>query len=280
MVRNWHRPQWHFRLTLAGLTGAVAAALYLGRPEPPPPPPPPPEPVEAAPEAPADTASFPTRLLAEVDSVLSDLGIPPGHVDRREAGGGVPDVVTVRVPGDLPLASVNLQLTRLADRHGGEVMRGQELEDETDVDLSVGIDSVVTTRFRLRQNRGSTRRAGRIALVADASGPHLDRLCALPPSLTLVVLGSRRREVAERCGPAGHRVVSKPVGLRAAPDSIGGDTEAAGRQLWALAERAAVEGEAVAVVRADGPTLAALEALLPRLESRGYRLVSVSEIGR
>ena len=76
-------------------------------------------------------------------------------------------------------------------------------------------------------------------------------------------------------------MVSKPIGLRAAPDSIDGDTEAAAkRQLWALAERAAVEGEAVALVDAKGPTVAALEELMPRLESRGYRFVTISGIGR
>ena len=190
-------------------------------------------------------------------------------------------MITVRVPGDLPVARVNLGLTRLADRHGGEVIRGEEVKQETAVDLSFGLDSVETTRFRLRQDRGSTRRSGRIALIADAGGPHLDRLCALPASLTLVALGSNRQEAAERCGPAGHRVVAKPIGLRAAPDSIDGDSEAAaGRQLWALAERAADEGEAVALVNANGPTVAALEALMPRLESRGYSFVSVSGIGR
>ena len=279
MVRRRHRPHWHLVFTLAGMIGAIAAALYFGRPEPPPPPPPPKPP--EAPPPPADPVSFSAGMRADTDSVLADLGIARGRVSRRASAPGGPEVITVRVPGDLPLASVNLRLTRLAGRHGGEVMRGREVESETAVDLSFGIDSVVTTRFQLRQDAGSRRRAGRIALVVDADSPHLERLCSLPPSLTLVALGANRREAAERCGPAGHRVVSRPIGLRAAPDSIDGETEAAaGRQLWALAERAAVEGEAVAVVIAAGPTLAALEALMPRLESRGYSFVTVSGAGR
>ena len=277
MVRRRHRPQWHLGFTFAVLAAAVAAALYLGRPEPPPPPPEPPP----APPPPPDAVSFAAGMRAETDSVLADLGIPPGRVSRGDSGAGGPEAITIRVPGDLPLASVSLRLTRLAGRHGGELMRGEEREDGTAVDLSLGIDSVVTTRFHLRQDSGSTRRAGRIALVVDAESPHLDRLCALPPSLTLVALGANRREAAERCGPAGHRVVSKPIGLRAPPDSIGAATEAAaGRQLWAVAERAAAKGEVVALVTANGPTLAALEGLMPRLESRGYSFVTVSGTGR
>lgn len=276
MVRRQHRPRWHLLFSMACLTLCTAAALYLGRPPPPPPPPPPP-----APPQPVDPAAFPGRMLADADSVLADLGIPSGRVHRRASGPGGPDVLTVRVPGDLPLASVNQRLTRLASRHGGDVIRGEELEGGTGVDLSLGIDSSETTRFHLRQDPRSTRRAGRIALIADAGGPNLDRLCALPASLTLVALGANRREAAERCGPGGHRVAAKPIGLRAAPDSIDGDTEAAAaRQLWALAERAAIEGEAVALVHANGPTVAALEELMPRLESRGYRFVTTSGIGR
>lgn len=278
MARRRHRPQWHLLVTLAGLVAAVAAALWLERPEPPPPAP---EPAEApSPPPPPDPASFAAGLLAEADSVLAELGIPPGRVDRQPSAAG-PDLITVRVPGDLPLASVNLRLTRLAGRHGGDLMRGAELKEGTALDLSFGIDSVVTTRFHLRHDARSARRTGRIALVADAGSPHLERLCALPPSLTLVALGSNRREAAERCGPAGHRVVSKPIGLRAAPDTVGAATrDAAGRQLWALAERAAAKGEAVALVTPNGPTLAALEALMPRLESRGHTFVSLSGTGR
>ena len=278
MARRRHRPQWHLGLTFAAIVAAVVSALYLGRPEPPPPPPPP-EPPEAPPP-PADPASFAAGMRAETDSVLADLGIARGRVSWPASGSGGEEAITVRVPGDLPLASVNLRLTRLAGRHGGELMRGEEREDGTAVDLSLGIDSVVTTRFHLRQDSKSTRRTGRIALVVDAGSPHLDRLCALPPSMTLVALGANRREAAERCGPAGHRVVSKPIGLRSPPDSIGAATEAAaGRQLWSVAERAAAKGEVVALVTANGPTLAALEGLMPRLESRGYTFVSVAGIG-
>ena len=278
MARRRHRPQWHLLLTLAGLVGAAAAALYLGRPEPPPPDP---EPVEApSPPPPPEPASVAAGLRADTDSVLAELGIPPGRVNMQASAAG-PDVISVRVPGDLPLASVNLRLTRLAGRHGGEVVRGAELKDGTAVDLSFGIDAVVTTRFHLRQDARSTRRAGRIALVADAGSPHLERLCALPPSLTLVALGRNRREAAEPCGAAGHRVVTRPIGLRAPPDSVGAATRAAAdRQLWALAERAAAKGEVVALVTPNGPTLEALEALMPRLESRGHTFVSVSGIGR
>jgi polysaccharide deacetylase 2 family uncharacterized protein YibQ len=50
------------------------------------------------------------------------------------------------------------------------------------------------------------------------------------------------------------------------------------RQLWALAEQAADEGQAVAAARLVPATLDALEVMLPRLERRGYRFITLAEV--
>lgn len=52
------------------------------------------------------------------------------------------------------------------------------------------------------------------------------------------------------------------------------------RRLWALAERAADDGQAVAQAALRPATLAALETMLPQLERRGYRFVTLAELER
>ena len=48
-------------------------------------------------------------------------------------------------------------------------------------------------------------------------------------------------------------------------------------KLWELAELAAQKGQAIGIGHDRKHTLLALEAVLPRLESRGYRFVHISE---
>jgi polysaccharide deacetylase 2 family uncharacterized protein YibQ len=52
------------------------------------------------------------------------------------------------------------------------------------------------------------------------------------------------------------------------------------KKLWELAELAAQQGQALGLGRARESTLLALEAVLPRLETRGFRLVPLSQLAR
>ena len=52
------------------------------------------------------------------------------------------------------------------------------------------------------------------------------------------------------------------------------------KKLWELAELAAQRGQALGVGQNREATLLALEAVLPRLESRGFRLISLSQMAR
>ena len=51
-------------------------------------------------------------------------------------------------------------------------------------------------------------------------------------------------------------------------------------RLWALAALAEDQGEAIGIGHDREQTLLALQAVLPRLESRGHRLVPVSQLVR
>ena len=122
-----------------------------------------------------------------------------------------------------------------------------------------------------------SRRAGRLALVLQLSdAAAVDRARALQQPLTLVL-------------PAGSAAPPRAAAAHewrgdAAPALSGIDTVRLGedgadgvrRALWALAERAANEGRAAAWIAAAPATFDALEALLPRLERRGYRFVTAA----
>jgi hypothetical protein len=52
------------------------------------------------------------------------------------------------------------------------------------------------------------------------------------------------------------------------------------KKLWELAELAAQRGQALGLAQTRESTLLALEAVLPRLEARGFRLISLSHLAR
>ena len=52
------------------------------------------------------------------------------------------------------------------------------------------------------------------------------------------------------------------------------------RRLWSLAEKAGDAGQVVAATRLLPSTLGALEVMLPRLERRGHRFVTLAELER
>ncbi len=52
------------------------------------------------------------------------------------------------------------------------------------------------------------------------------------------------------------------------------------KKLWELAELAAQRGQALGLGQTRESTLLALEAMLPRLEARGFRLISLSQLAR
>ena len=196
MVRRRREPQWHLVLTALLLVAAVASILVLNwqtrDAAHPPVLPPLPSPARA------DAGTFGDRLYTRIDTTLAELGIWPALIAKQreyisdELAGPV-DSIAVRVPADLPLAVVNLALTRVARRLGGAVFRATEDGSRT-VALLCGIDSVTTTVFWLHRDRRLKRRAGSIAIVLDELGAVpwnrslAQRFCALPHPLTLSVL--------------------------------------------------------------------------------------------
>ena len=297
MVKRRRPPQWHLLFTGCGLLAAMVVAVSVSDL--------PSLPATEEPtrlhnlqrphsDLPMDAASLTRTVAARLDSVLSDLGIPTSAVTWRSHNTGSPkrsvgpdtgldsglDTIGVRVPVDLPVASVNGALTEFITWHGGHVVRGQERRGPGAVHLTFGIDSTVTTLFRLRRDRSLRRNSGDIALVVDvrdAPASRIQRLSLVWQALTLA--GGLAAQDESPTAGAHQRVDEVPD----AADAIDTESVTAAdvrRRLWALAERAANDGAVVASLRLRPATLDALEQMLPRLERRGYRFVTLAELDR
>ena len=113
------RPRWHFGVTAALLLGAIAFAFLLAWQQPryga--------EPLSATLPSPilVEPSGDSTQLHDKVDTALAELGLWPELIakKRRDISGVEFCTVDVRVPKDLPMATVNLALTRLVKSEGG-----------------------------------------------------------------------------------------------------------------------------------------------------------------
>ena len=394
MARRRRSPRWHLALSAVLLLGAVAAVLVvqwrtrptallpahslLPLPEP----------------APASNpGAFADTLLSQAEATLGEVGIWPQLISpsRRlsadpqstlgsDAAPALPDVIDVRVPADLPLAIVNLNLTHLVTWNGGQILSGIAHSLRW-VELVCGVDSIETTRFQLRHDRRLKRRTGRIAIVLDDFGQRswggnlVERFCALPWTLTLAILPNEGRaaQIAALASRHGHETLlhlpMEPIGFpeedpgdgaifvrqdgatirslvrqalhevpgvggvnnhmgsratadsrvmeeilgelkdhglffldsRTSAESLGyamasamgvpaarrdlfidpiDEVAAVEDRLWALAALAGDQGQAIGIGHDREQTLLALQAVLPRLESRGHRFVPVSQLVR
>ncbi len=284
MVKRPRPQQWHLIFTGAGLLAAVVVAVSVSQL------PPIAETIEPTslqnlrPQAnrPVDAQSFAAGVDSGLDSVLAELGIVPSWIARNRrpaAPGSAIDTVSIRVPVDLPVASVNQLLTDFIAWQGGHVVRGEEQQQPTAVDLTCGIDSTVTTLFRLRRDRALTRTAGRIALVidvSDAPAVRVQRLARMAQSVTMITVDDAITLTPELM-IGEHQITQGTPDHSQAIDAADGTAEDVQRHLWALAERSANQGKATASAHLRPATLQALEEMLPRLERRGYQFVTWAE---
>lgn len=351
MARRQLPPGVHLALGGAAVVFGVALFFYgqWQRRDPPPLPPP-----AAFTQAPLAQGSF----HEQIDVALAELGLWPELVRKGRTPAG--DRLEVRVPADLPLAEVNLHLTRLVERHNGQVLnasehlRGQQVE----IRCQAGGGPLL---LALRRDPELKRRAGLIALVVEefsdpgTSRQVAERFCALPYPLALAVLPQTDPfdPLLELARSRGHELLihlradERPdaeelrqqlkTALKKIPDAVGlgvpeadslvvaevlrearrhglflvdsrpspqfdaaatarslqmraargalfidavEERAAAEQQLWALAELAARQGRALGVGRSTESTLLALEAALPRLETRGFRIIPLSQLAQ
>ncbi len=316
-------------------------------------------------------------LRAGAGRSLAEVGLWPDLLGWTQRPGDL-DVLTVRVPADLPLTLANHVLTRLVRTAGGEVIHAEETIPQERVELDAAFDSVVVARLVLERAADLQRRAGRIALIVAGVGrrrlgaPHVAAWCALPSAVAFCMWSGAAApdSFVQAAAAAGHQLFVelpvKPLGRgpspgphaiaadddeprirhrldlalasargaagvvclansrvtveRRAVDAILGalaerrllyvdgqetpaatvsaaaqelhvpwvradiaagaaaDAQALEARLWDLAALAGRTGTALGIVPETDHALQVLQRLLPRLEARGHRLVSVSRL--
>ena len=399
MTRRRRTPLWHLALSGSLVALAIFLVPFLHWSNQPPVPPA--EPAAQVEKRPAFNPPAPPSLprarnreslvalseniFKQADAALQELGIRPELISKRRgtkqvSARGV-DLIRVRVPADLPLAAVNLHLTRFVRRNQGRVLAATESEEARRVEMRCGFDTVATTLFILDHDARTVRETGQIAIVLDdfgyAAGSDwlFERFCALPYPLTLAILPNegRVRSLIDRARANGHEVlvhlpmepddyphkdpgddavlvnqdektirmlvrkairrvpgavgVNNHMGSRAtadartmeqvlrevdrkgmffldsrtSPSSVAfavarrmdvaalsrdlfidpvDDAASVEKRLWELATLAARNGRAIGIGHDREQTLLALEAVLPRLEARGFHIVPVSKLVR
>jgi polysaccharide deacetylase 2 family uncharacterized protein YibQ len=371
-------PSWHLALSAILILTAVAVLLHAQWRDRPRASIPPVQPAAVALPA-ADEQALADTLYATTEAALEEVGIQGDLVRKTRTGRGE-DQIAVQVPSDLPLAAVNLHLTRFVEGSGGRVLRAVESVPGQQVEMRCGFDSSATTRFVLKRAPNLSRRTGRIAIVLDDFGyasrdrSLIERFCTLPQPLTFAILPNEGQIafLLELAREHGHEVIlhlpmepddpEKSPGegaievaqdgdeirkrVRAAlgkvPSAVGvnnhmgskatadtrvmkqvlhelkdrglffldsrtsaesvaysqaekmgvpalsrdifidpvDDRQTVEAKLWELADLAARSGRAVGIGHDRESTLHALQAVLPRLERRGFRLVPLSHLAR
>jgi polysaccharide deacetylase 2 family uncharacterized protein YibQ len=168
---------------------------------------------------PSDYSILADTLDEAAVRALKGQGIIPDWISRshpkgRDNSEKSPFTRThVRVPGNLPLALCNLEVTQAVRRLGGSVIDGTEDGLGTRVTLSIGVHNTVTGRIILTKDPSLERPEGKAALIIDDFGEVKDETSEgflnLAQPLTLAVLPGLRasQEVAEQAHERGFEVM-------------------------------------------------------------------------
>lgn len=165
----------------------------------------------------ADPVSFSDTLAVLSKRALVGLGVPPEvvQVERtpEELGSSVRWELVSDVPGVLPLAVCNLELTRMARRLGGEVIGATEDRSGNRLSMQIGMKGVGTNLVTLRRDPNLKRSSGRLAVIVDDFGyqdPSLiDGFCRLKQTLTFSIFPDEEQtsRTAIRAHESGHGVM-------------------------------------------------------------------------
>lgn len=209
MVKH-HRPQWHLCLTAVLILGAMVGVVLFSWPSN----------NDSVPldsiQAVLDPYRTSVNLHDRVDSGLVELGIWPDLITkiRHDSAGVEICKIDVRIPIDLPIATVNLALTKLVNAQGGRVFHAIEKTPKI-VRMECGFDSLQTTVIELHRDNHLRRKVGLISIVLDDFGHAswtkglVNRFCAISQTLTLAILPNEGSaiDISELANRHGHEVI-------------------------------------------------------------------------
>jgi polysaccharide deacetylase 2 family uncharacterized protein YibQ len=166
---------------------------------------------------PGDLVAFADSMAHQSAQVLRGLGVPSDVivVNRvpENLGSAMRWEVSTQVPGELPFAVCNLELTRLARRMGGVVLEARENREGNRLSMLVGLEGRGTNLLTLRANPNLARTAGRIAIIVDdfgyQDGALIEAFCALKQRVTMSIFPGFEQTtwIAEQAAKGGHGVM-------------------------------------------------------------------------
>ena len=178
------------------------------------------EPVAEAPQwekGPDGLRAFADSAAAQAAQALIGLGVPRYEVELRRLPENQASAmrweVRAGIPGALPLAVCNLELTRLARRLAGEVIEAREDLSGAWLSMLLGLRGERTVLLTLRRKPDLARTTGRIAIIVDDFGHQdpalISGFCALKQPVTLSVFPWHENaiRIAEEAATAGHGVM-------------------------------------------------------------------------
>ncbi len=155
-----------------------------------------------------ETASV-ESLQEDVDRILDNYGIQQDWIRRRtvEVGdqGQVRDLWLVKVPHDLPFASLNLDLQNMAETYQGKAFAVENVK-EAEIALHITFRNTIRYSLIFNPTADVRRKAGQVVLLVDglagASDSDIEQLiqsrepiaCIIEPSKDAVQLHTRLRK--------------------------------------------------------------------------------------
>ena len=223
------------------------------------------------------------RRTGRIAIVLDDFGSMSRHLVGRFCS--LPQTLTLAI---LPNEGDIDDILELARHRGHEVIVHLPMEPQEYPERNPGDNAILVSQDE-RQIRGLVRAAVRKVPGAVGFNNHMGSRATADPRVMaevlrevkrqgMLFLDSRTTAASVACDMArgmGVRTARRDVFLDPVDQSASPED-----QLWQLAEVAARKGEAIGVGHDREETLIALEGILPRLESRGFRFVPLSALAR
>jgi hypothetical protein len=161
--------------------------------------------------------AFADSAAVRATHALISLGVPRYEVElyrlAENRASAMRWEVRSGVPGALPLAVCNLELTRLARRLAGEVIEAREDLSGSSLSMLLGLRGERTVLVTLRRKPDLARTTGRIAIIVDDFGHQdpalISGFCSLKQPVTLSVFPWHENaiRIAEQAAAAGHGVM-------------------------------------------------------------------------
>ena len=227
------------------------------------------------------------RRTGRIAIVLDDFGYTSGD-DLLHRFCSLPQSLTMAV---LPNEGQASTIVDLAHRHGHEVLLHLPMEPRDYPEQDPGAGAIFTNqdgdtirrlvRQALARVRGAVGVNNHMGSRATADSRVMEQVLTEVKHHNLFFLDSRT--TAESLCLAVASALELPAAQRDLfIDPVDEDgrvqSETVEGQLWRLAAIAVADGQAIGIGHDREQTLLALEAVLPRLESRGHRFVPVSEL--